>query len=170
MKSIITILCVLCSFQIFAQKSIDKLLKRHNDNSIPYISPQELAIPKSDIILLDSRELKEYNTSHLKNAIHVGYDHFNIDYVKKKIPNKNAKIVVYCSLGIRSESIGDSLTKAGYSHVKNLYGGIFEWKSNNFPIYNTAEKETDSVHTYNKAWSKWLKKGIKIYPKKNINE
>jgi rhodanese-related sulfurtransferase len=163
MKYNLLFLITLYSFSLFAQKSIDKLLKKHNDNSVPYISVQQLATPTTDAITLDSRELKEYKTSHLKNAIHVGYDHFKIDSVYKKIPNKNSKIVVYCSLGIRSESIGDSLKKAGYKHVENLYGGIFEWKSNGFPVYNKEEKETDSIHTFNKVWSKWLKKGIKVY-------
>ncbi|NJN47449.1 MAG: rhodanese-like domain-containing protein [Candidatus Competibacteraceae bacterium] len=88
MKNTILFLILFYSASLFAQKSIDKLLKKHNENSIPYISPQELAIPKTNLILLDSRELKEYNTSHLKNAIHVGYDHFNIDSVLKKIPIK----------------------------------------------------------------------------------
>ena len=163
MKNTVLFLLLLFSCQLFAQKSIDKLLAKYNDNSIPYITPQELATPKTDVVLLDSRELKEYQTSHLKNAIHVGYDHFEINKIEETIPDKNAEIVVYCSVGIRSESIGDSLKKAGYTNVKNLYGGIFEWKSNDFPVYNTIEKETDSIHTFNKIWSKWLKKGIKIY-------
>ena len=163
MKNTFLIPLLLIGSQLFAQKSIDKLLKKYNDNSVAYITPQELAKPKTEVILLDSRELKEYNTSHLKNSIHVGYDYFNINNVEEIIPNKNAKIVVYCSVGIRSESIGDSLKKAGYKHVKNLYGGIFEWKSNDFPVYNKTEKETDSIHTFNKVWSKWLKKGIKVY-------
>ncbi|WP_147679012.1 rhodanese-like domain-containing protein [Algibacter pacificus] len=163
MKNIFLILLFFSSTSLFAQKSIDKLLKKYNDNSIPYISPQELAEPENNIFLLDSRELKEYETSHLKNAIHVGYNHFKIDSIHKKIPNKNSKIVVYCSVGIRSESIGDSLKKAGYKNVENLRGGIFEWKNNNLPVYNKEEKETDSIHTFNKTWSKWLKKGIKVY-------
>lgn len=163
MKNTLLFFLLLCSSQLFAQKSIDKLLSKYNDNSVPYISPQELAMPKTKAILLDSRELKEYNTSHLKNAIHVGYNHFKIDKIKEIIPNKNTEIVVYCSVGIRSESIGDSLKKAGYKNVRNLYGGIFEWKSNDFPVFNAVEKETDSIHTFNKVWSKWLKKGIKVY-------
>ena len=163
MKNVIFFLLLLGCYSMFAQKPMDKLLKKYNDNSIPYITVQELAMPKTDAIILDSRELKEYETSHLKNAIHIGYDYFRIDSVQKKIPNKESKIVVYCSVGIRSESIADSLKKAGYNNVENLYGGIFEWKNNNFPVYNSAEKETDSIHTFNKVWSKWLKKGIKVY-------
>ncbi|MCL5128973.1 MULTISPECIES: rhodanese-like domain-containing protein [unclassified Algibacter] len=163
MKNSLFLLILLQGVSLFAQKSIDKLLKQYNDNSVPYISVQELAMPNTNATILDSRELKEYETSHLKNAIHVGYDHFKIDSVYKKVPNKESKIVVYCSVGIRSESIADSLKKAGYTHVENLYGGIFEWKSNDFPVYNREEKETDSIHTFNKVWSKWLKKGIKVY-------
>jgi len=163
MKYNLFLLLLLHGFSLFAQKSIDKLLKQYNDNSVPYISVQELAMPKTEATILDSRELNEYQTSHLKNAIYVGYNQFKMDSVYKKIPNKNTKIVVYCSVGIRSESIADSLKKGGYKNVHNLYGGIFEWKSNNFPVYNKNEKETDSIHTFNKTWSKWLKKGIKVY-------
>jgi rhodanese-related sulfurtransferase len=163
MKNTLIIILITFHCSLFAQKSIDKLLKEYNDNSVPYITVQELAMPKTDAIILDSRELNEYKTSHLKNAIHVGYDNFNIDSLQKKIPNKDSRIVVYCSVGIRSESIADSLKLAGYSQVKNLFGGIFEWKNHNFPVYNIEEKETDSVHTFSKTWSKWLKKGVKVY-------
>lgn len=146
-----------------SQNSLKSLLKKHNKENIPYIYVKQLEkqIPQS--ILLDAREWSEYKVSHLKNAIYVGYDTFKIDSVQKKIPNKNTKIVVYCSLGIRSETIANNLKKVGYHNVENLYGGIFEWKNNNLPIYNAAEKVTDSIHAFSKAWSKWVKKGVKVY-------
>lgn len=161
-KAIILVICLQC-LSMFSQKSLDQLLRQYNNNSVPYITVQELAMPKTDAIILDSRELKEYQTSHLKNAVYVGYTYFKLDSVQKKIPDKNTKIVVYCSLGIRSESIADSLKKAGYKYVENLYGGIFEWKNKKMPIYNSNEIETDSIHAYSKAWSKWLTNGIKVY-------
>lgn len=163
MKNIILYIFIFSSTFGFSQKDISKLLKEYNIESIPYISVGKLNAQKATVILLDSREQKEYKTSHLNNAIHIGYDHFKIDSVLKKIPNKNSKIVVYCSLGIRSETIADSLKKAGYKNVENLYGGIFEWKNNNLPVYNSEEKETDSIHIFSKEWGKWLKNGIKIY-------
>ncbi|MCH7525116.1 MAG: rhodanese-like domain-containing protein [Bacteroidetes bacterium] len=146
-------------------KSLSDLLEMYNERSVPYISVQELAMPKTDAILLDAREMKEYNVSHLKNAIYVGYDDFQIDSVQKKLPNKDSQIVVYCSLGIRSEDVAEKLKKAGYTNVFNLYGGIFEWKNNNFIIYDSEEKETENIHTFNAAWSKWLTNGIKSYEK-----
>ncbi len=154
-------ICV--AFSGFSQNSLKSLLKKYNTESVPYIYVKQLKKQTTPPILLDARELPEYQVSHLKNAIFIGYDKFKIESIQKKIPNKNTKIVVYCSLGIRSETIADSLKKAGYKHVENLYGGIFEWKNNNLPIYNSAEKETDSIHAFSKEWSKWVKKGVKVY-------
>jgi rhodanese-related sulfurtransferase len=163
MKNIFLYILIIFTTSAFSQKTLDKLLKQQNKESIPYILVDSLAIVQNKPIILDAREQKEYNTSHLKNAIYVGYDFFNMDSVQHKIPNKKSKIVVYCSLGIRSEDIAEKLKATGYTNVFNLYGGIFEWKNNNLEVYNSEEKETDSIHTFNKAWSKWLKKGIKIY-------
>lgn len=124
---------------------------------------QELAMPKTKVIILDAREKEEYNISHLKNALFVGYTTFELDSVFRKIPNKNSEIVVYCSIGIRSETIASKLKKAGYSNVFNLYGGIFEWKNNNFTVYNLENAETENVHAYSIDWSIWLKKGKKVF-------
>jgi rhodanese-related sulfurtransferase len=139
------------------------LLGKYNSRSVPYISVQELAMPKTKAYILDAREMKEYKTSHIKNAIHVGYDQFDIKTVLNAIINKDDDIVVYCSIGIRSEDIAEKIKKAGYINVFNLYGGVFEWKNKDFLIYNSDESETEKVHTFSEEWSHWLKKGIKVY-------
>ena len=157
-------LCVLFfSFNSHAQKTISELLKKYNTESIPYISVQELAMPKTEAILLDAREDSEYETSHIENAIHIGYNNFNIETVTKKIEDKSSKIVIYCSLGIRSDDIAEQLKKAGYTNVYNLFGGIFEWKNNDFTVYDNKNEPTENVHAFSKAWSQWLLKGNKVY-------
>jgi len=146
----------------FSQNKLDKLFNKFNKNKVPYISVDTLVITKA--ILLDARETKEYNVSHLKNAICVGYDYFDIQKTVEKLPkDKMTKIVVYCSLGIRSEIVAHKLIKEGYTNVYNLYGGILEWKNNNFQVVDTLGNETEKVHTFNKDWSKWLKKGKTVY-------
>lgn len=147
----------------FSQKKLAKLLKQQNKETIPYISVDSLKNIQEQVTLLDSREEREFKTSHIKDAIYVGYDFFSLDSVQEKLPNKKSPIVVYCSLGIRSEDIAEKLKKAGYTNVLNLYGGIFEWKNNDLDVLNSKEKPTDSVHTFSKVWSKWLHKGIKVY-------
>ncbi|WP_109098110.1 rhodanese-like domain-containing protein [Aquimarina sp. AU58] len=146
-----------------AQNSLDELLRLYNNESIPYISVSTLKTIQDTVLVLDARERKEYQISHLKEAIHVGYDNFKIDSITKQPIPKNSHIVVYCSIGIRSEDISEQLKKAGYTNVYNLYGGIFEWKNRGLPILNAKEELTDEVHTYSAEWSKWLFKGKKIY-------
>lgn len=153
----------------FSQDSLSELLDKYNNESIPYISVQELAMPKTEAILLDARELVEFEVSHLKNGIYVGYDHFDISSVTEKITDKSTKIVVYCSLGIRSEDIAEQIINAGYTNVYNLFGGIFEWKNNDFSVYN-SEGKTEEVHAFSKEWSKWLTTGKKVFSKDSEKE
>lgn len=161
-KKIAYLIILLTSTLSFAQKSIAEVLKKHNKESIPYITAED-ASKQQNAVILDAREFSEYKTSRLKDAIYVGYNDFDLKKTTKKIHDKHQKIMVYCSVGVRSETIAEKLKKAGFTNIYNLYGGIFEWKNNNLPVYNSEGKETDSIHTFNKKWAKWLKKGIKIY-------
>lgn len=145
-----------------AQPTIKKLLKKHNKESIPYITLDSL-LTKKEFVLLDTREEKEYNVSHIKNAICVGYDFFDIKKVTSEIQNKDTEIIVYCSIGIRSEDIGEKLAAAGYTNIKNLYGGIFEWKNKDNPVYSKDSLETNKIHTHSKYWSKLVTNAEKIY-------
>ena len=132
-------------------------------NSVPIITPaqlnQELAI-NNKMMIIDAREKEEYEVSHLKGSQFAGYNDF--DSKKYADTPKDTKIVVYCSVGYRSERVGEKLIKAGFTNVFNLYGGIFEWKNEGLPVYVNKE-ETDRVHAYSKKWGKWLKKGTKVY-------
>jgi rhodanese-related sulfurtransferase len=148
-----------------AQKSLDLLLQVNNNESIPYISVEELRNLqlKDSVVILDAREMKEFEVSHIASAKYVGYDGFSSEKTTSDILNKNASIVVYCSLGIRSEDIGEKLKKEGFMNVRNLYGGIFKWKNSDFPIIDSEGKDTEKVHVYSKFWGKWLKNGEKVY-------
>ena len=163
MKSCVFYIFVLFSTLVFSQETLSELLKKSNTESIPYITVQELAMPKTKAIILDAREENEYAISHLKGAIFVGYTEFKIETIVNSIEEKNANIVVYCSLGIRSEDIAEKLKKVGFTNVRNLYGGIFEWKNKDFKVYDINNNETENVHAFNNEWGKWLKKGVKIY-------
>lgn len=139
----------------------DVMIDNTLQKTVPFMSSDNLLCNYENYIIFDTRELKEYNVSHLKNAIHVGYEHFNMNTVSKKLSLKTP-IVVYCSVGYRSEKIAEKLTKKGYK-VYNLYGGIFEWKNKKNTVINTSNTETNKVHCYNEEWSKWLVNGEKIY-------
>jgi rhodanese-related sulfurtransferase len=118
---------------------------------------------KPEAIFLDTREPKEFDVSHITGAICVGYDQFDPIKTKEILKKKEAIIIVYCSVGIRSEIIGTKLLKLGYKNVYNLYGGIFEWKNRGFLLLDSNEKPTENVHAFSKEWGKYLLKGNKIY-------
>ncbi len=145
-------------------KDYDEMLESLYSHTVPLIRIHELeAIFQKDssIVLLDIRSREEFAVSHLPGAQLIDYDHFK----KKNVENidKEKPVIVYCSVGYRSEKVGEKLLRMGFKNVKNLYGGIFEWKNEGFGVVNSKGQKTDSVHTYNRSWSKWLKKGIKVY-------
>jgi len=113
-----------------------------------------------NVVLLDARPQKEYTVSHLEGAECVGYESFNKGKVAHLSPDDT--IVVYCSVGYRSEKIGEKLQALGFKNVYNLYGSIFEWVNQGNPVVNQYG-ETEEVHTFNKEWSQWLKKGNKVW-------
>lgn len=166
MKPFILIIVVIFgSFSMKAQTSLGELLKINNMNPVAYISIEELRnIQLSDsILILDSREASEYNVSHIESAKLVGFNKFSKKNFDAQVSDKNTPIVVYCSVGIRSDRISKKLQKMGYTNVKNLYGGIFEWKNKGFPILDSTNIETENIHVYSKIWSKWSLKGVKVY-------
>jgi len=169
MKYLFIICFTLLSATTLAQDSISELLDRYNDNSIPYISVHELRMPKTNALLFDAREEEEFAVSHITNAILVGYNNFNMQELKNKYPDKNQQIIVYCSLGIRSETVAKKLKKAGYNNVFNLYGGIFEWKNNYYTVFNIDNNETENVHTFSKTWSKYLTNGKAYFKAEKSN-
>lgn len=157
-------LICLASLTGSGQTAFDQRLKSLYKNTVPLIRANSLksAMVKNEkLILLDTRAFEEYHVSHIPNAFFVNYDNFT-PHAMDTI-DRNASIVIYCSVGYRSERIGEKLLKMGFTNVKNLYGGIFEWVNKGNEVVNASGKVTDHVHTYNKNWSQWLVKGKKVY-------
>ncbi|MBO3115706.1 rhodanese-like domain-containing protein [Winogradskyella sp. DF17] len=154
---------IVTGFNGFAQENLSEVLSKYNSESITYISTENLRAQQDEVLILDAREIEEFQVSHLKNAIYVGYDNFNLQATTSSLKDTTKPIVVYCSIGVRSEDIAEQLKDAGYTNIYNLYGGIFEWKNKNLPVYNLKNNSTDSIHAYSKRWGKYLNKGIKVY-------
>lgn len=165
MKSIFAILFVILNFSLFAQEvespSYNLMLKGLLSHDVPELSVDGLKPNDSSTLYLDARALEEYQVSHINGALWVGYDDF--DATRLKAVPKDQKLVVYCSVGYRSEKIAEKLIALGYTNVSNLYGGIFEWVNEGHPVVDMNDKPTDKVHAYNKAWGIWLDKGEKVY-------
>ena len=138
-----------------ADPEFDEKVSRTIRFAIPTIGVDEVYKSKDKVVLLDTREKAEFNISHIPDAVFVGYQNFQ----KKRLANvpQDAKIVVYCSIGYRSERIGEQLEELGYTNVYNLYGSIFEWVNRGYRVVDAANQPTKKIHTYNKKWSQWVK-------------
>lgn len=153
------------SFFSFAQKvesnAYSIMLKGLLSHSVNEISAKQAFERKDSVLFIDAREKKEFKVSHIEHSIWVGYDYLNLKPLKKV--EKDTEIIVYCSVGYRSEKVAEKLKEKGFTNVSNLYGGIFEWKNNEFPIVDDNKSATDKVHAFNKVWGIWLNKGEKVY-------
>ena len=138
-----------CEDQDFNRK-VNKML----NYSVEVVSVDKVYECLSNYYLLDARELEEYIVSHIPGAIHFGYKDpkwEDLDSI-----DRQKEILVYCSIGYRSEKIGEKLKKRGFTKVQNIYGSIFEWANRGYPLEDPRGNQTKEVHTYNKNWSKWL--------------
>ncbi len=141
-------------------KAYDIMLQGLLSHSVKEVSVSDIK-DKKDVIFVDARERKEFDVSHIKGAILVGYDSLDLSALDKI--DKSKEVVVYCSVGYRSEKVSEKLENIGFKNVSNLYGGIFEWKNQEQPIVTPKKEPTEEVHAYSKVWGIWLNKGKKVY-------
>ncbi|MCB9236034.1 MAG: rhodanese-like domain-containing protein [Bacteroidia bacterium] len=162
--ALLTLLTFLQSQAQVANPRFEQKIQSLLSLSVPVCSPAQLKTELDSgkkILILDSRSEKEYKVSHLAEAKFVDFDNFD----KKSVANipRETEVVVYCSVGYRSEKTAEKLQKMGFINVRNLYGGIFEWVNDGNTVVDNAGKPTQKVHTFNKEWSEWLQKGTKVY-------
>lgn len=125
------------------------------------LSPAE-ARGLAGAIYLDARSGEEYRVSHLPEAIRVGFRNPDIDWLHD-VP-RDTPLVVYCTIGYRSERVRDLLRQRGFTEVYNLYGSLYAWKLAGLPLVD-ARGRTDRLHTYNRKWGRYVPDtiGIKVY-------
>jgi rhodanese-related sulfurtransferase len=73
-------------------------------------------------ILVDTREESEWTAGHVKGAVHMSKGVIERD-IETQVPDKNAKLVLYCGGGFRSALVADNLAKMGYTDAISLDGG-----------------------------------------------
>ena len=141
------------------QAAYETMLAGLYKNTVPAV-----AVPADSLqsyTVLDTRPAEEFAVSHLPRAQRVGYEDFDLAAVAH-LP-KDAPILLYCSVGYRSERIGERLQEAGYTRVYNLYGGIFQWANQDRPLRNAEGAATEAVHPYSDEWGIWLTDGKASY-------
>ncbi len=97
-----------------------------------YIEPEDWnrLISDPDVILIDTRNAYEVGIGSFTNAIDPHTDHFSEfpNFVREKLnANKNAKIAMFCTGGIRCEKASSFMKHEGFENVYHLKGGILKY-------------------------------------------
>jgi rhodanese-related sulfurtransferase len=85
------------------------------------------------ILLVDVREESEYAKDHLPGAIHLGKGIIERD-IEERVPDYDARMVLYCGGGFRSALAADNLQKMGYTQVLSMDGGVRGWREKGYPF------------------------------------
>ena len=94
------------------QKITSKQAKAIMDDGNPYI-------------LVDVRTKSEYAAQHINGALLIPNNEIRAR-AAKELPDKNARILIYCRSGNRSAAAARTLIDLGYTNV-NDFGGIINW-------------------------------------------
>lgn len=96
-----------------------------------YVEPEDWneLIKDKDVVLVDTRNKYETTIGTFDNAILPSIRNFKEfpDFVKEKLTEKNAKIAMFCTGGIRCEKASSYLLKNGFKNVFHLKGGIIKY-------------------------------------------
>jgi rhodanese-related sulfurtransferase len=84
-------------------------------------------------ILVDTREDREWDSGHVAGALHMSRGIVERD-IETQVPDKDAKLVLYCGGGFRSALVADNLQKMGYTNAISLDGGWRALKESGLPL------------------------------------
>jgi|SRR5579884_2082136 len=85
-----------------------------------------------DHLLVDVREDDEWRAGHAAGAMHLGKGVIERD-IEKTIPDKSARLVLYCGGGYRSALAAEAIQRMGYGNVLSLNGGWRAWQEAGLP-------------------------------------
>lgn len=97
-----------------------------------YVEPQDWndIISDPDVVVIDTRNDYEVELGTFENAIDPKTDKFNDfpQWVKDHLdPEKNKKVAMFCTGGIRCEKASSYMLKEGFEEVYHLKGGILKY-------------------------------------------
>lgn len=90
-------------------------------------------INREDGVVLDLRSQSEYNTGHIVDAVNIPYTSL-VSRMTDLDRFKDKPLILVCKMGQHSKAVSKTLTKAGFSRVLRMQGGMAEWGGANLPL------------------------------------
>ncbi|HUA19899.1 MAG TPA: rhodanese-like domain-containing protein [Bryobacteraceae bacterium] len=94
---------------------------------------QRMLAARDPHLLVDIREDGEWQAGHAAGAVHLGKGIIERD-IEVTVPEKDAKLVLYCGGGYRSALAAEALQEMGYTNVISLDGGWRAYLAAGLPV------------------------------------
>lgn len=93
---------------------------------------QTLLIENPDVLLVDVREISEYEAGHIEGAVNIPIRTLTANL--NQLPNLDAPMVIICKGGGRAMLAATALQILGYTNVKTFWGGFDAWTAEDLPV------------------------------------
>jgi molybdopterin/thiamine biosynthesis adenylyltransferase/rhodanese-related sulfurtransferase len=97
---------------------------------------------REKLTLVDVREKDEWRAGYIPGAVSLPRGFLELQ-AEQKLPDKSARIAVYCAGGTRSALAAATLQELGYTNVETANPGFVRWKDLGFPV-ETPPQLTDA--------------------------
>jgi hydroxyacylglutathione hydrolase len=84
--------------------------------------------------VLDVRKIGEWNSGHIRQAVHIPLNNLAKEVLSKLNPDK--KTAAICAGGYRSSMATSILEQLGYTRITNVIGGMNAWNSSKLEVVN----------------------------------
>ena len=127
----IVILFVIVTISSYSQNKSTNVFATINADSaysliqVNYLNP--------DFIILDVRQISEYNTKHIENGVELNYYASNFNDVLDTLI-KDKTYLIHCASGSRSTNTFNTMQTMGFTNLYNMSGGINGWESDGYPV------------------------------------
>lgn len=112
---------------------------------------EELLEEKPDVMLIDIREIEEFNSAYIKGSIHVprgilesACDWDYAETIPDLVRARDSDVVLICRSGNRSALAAYTLQMMGYKKVTSLKTGIKGWNDSDYEMINAAGEVVDA--------------------------
>ena len=86
-----------------------------------------------NFIILDVRQISEYNTKHIENGVELNYYASNFNDILDTLI-KDKTYLIHCASGSRSTNTFNSMQTMGFTNLYNMSGGINGWETDGYPV------------------------------------
>ena len=93
-----------------------------------------LLINKQDAVVIDVRTADDFRKGHISGAVNVPASQLKAKDFSQIQKYQQKPLILVCESGMTTASVGRILTKADFTQVYSLRGGMADWRTQNLPV------------------------------------